>query len=336
MKISMIKKGLWTLLVAAAFVAQTVAPSQAQFRQQAQWGACGGTANAQTMALPNVGSLGDLVGVQIACIAGVANTGPATLSVGALGSVTIKKAAPSGLAALAGGEINGPIIYLYDGSEFVITGPATSYAQVIPPHNSWSQTVHGTYTFTVPAGVYWVNVTVVGAGGGGGAGGGNLSGLSGGGGGSGGTAEGWVAVMAGQNLTAVVGQGGVGASSNGVIAGTGGNSSFGGLTATGGVGGVLTTGQTSAGGPGGAATGGQFNFPGAPGGDGDPYVTQVPGGGGGASSQGGGGRTATIGLPASTVANGIAPGSGGGGIWGANAGNSQGGNGADGVVIVSY
>lgn len=213
----------------------------------------------------------------------------------------------------------------------------TNYPSILPPRNILTSiSVHGSGSITVPANVTEVFFRLLGAGGGGGCGGGSFSNYSGGGGGSGGYSEGWIAVTPGQVMPYTVGQGGTGATTNAVAAGTGGTSTFGPATCTGGLGGILSTTLTSAGGSAGVGSGGQVNFSGAIGGDGNPYVTEIQGGYGGASAFGGGGRTATIGLPGSTAPNAIAPGSGGGGIWGGNSGNSQGGSGADGALVVYY
>jgi hypothetical protein len=331
-----LKRTIIAGVVAALAALPWAAPARAQFAQQATWGVCAGTANAQTMTLPNVSSYADLVGVTIGCIPANSNTGSATLRVNGLSNTLIKKPSPTGLASLSGGEINGPILYFFDGTQFVI--PGANYSQVIPPHNSWSQTIGGSYTFTVPTGVYWVDVTVVGGGGGGGPGGGGTFGsFSGGGGGSGGTAEGWVNVSPGQNITVVVGSGGVGSAAVNTYGATGGTSSFLGLSATGGTGAILNPGTTASGGAPGSGSGGQINLIGANGGDGNPFVTQIQGGAGAASSQGGGGRTSTVGDPGRPdVVDGVAPGSGGGGLWGTGTANQQGGKGADGSVYVTY
>jgi hypothetical protein len=88
-------------------------------------------------------------------------------------------------------------------------------------------------TFTVPAGVSWVHVAVVG---GGGSGRGGWYSVGGGGGG-GGAARGWCAVTPGGTVTVTVGAGGAGASNNDPPH-AGGTSSFGTcLSASGGAGG---------------------------------------------------------------------------------------------------
>jgi hypothetical protein len=70
----------------------------------------------------------------------------------------------------------------------------------------------GTYTLTIPAGVYSLSYTVYGAGGGSGACNNNGDAWVGGGGGAGGKSTGSVAVTPGENITIVVGLRGYGAS----------------------------------------------------------------------------------------------------------------------------
>jgi hypothetical protein len=216
----------------------------------------------------------------------------------------------------------------------------TNFPSILPPRNILlSQIVGGSGNITVPAGITEIFFRMVGAGGGGGPGGaGGFSQFSGGGGGSGGYSEGWITVTPGQVLAWVVGGGGAGATANGTAGGTGGTSIFGGANCTGGGGGILSFGggsTTASGGTYGVGSGGQLNLPGANGGDGNPSVALIQGGSGASSAFGGGGRTSTVGLPSrGDVVNGIAPGSGGGGVWGTGTGNQQGGRGADGGLII--
>ena len=225
----------------------------------------------------------------------------------------------------------------------IYTNLITNYPSIQPPRNTLlHQQAAGSGNVTVPAGVTQLYFRGVGAGGGGApGGGGSFTSLSGGGGGSGGYIEGWVAVTPGQVLPWVVGGGGAGSTTNGVLGGTGGSTTFGGATATGGGGAQLTFGGGTTGAGGGSYGTGSgasiANFPGSVGGDGNPFVANIQGGQGASSAFGGGGRTSTVGLPAgSSVINGVAPGSGGGGVWGANLTNLGGGNGADGALIILY
>jgi hypothetical protein len=246
--------------------------------------------------------------------------------------------------ALQPGDLIAGVIYgmVNDGTSFRLSGLAVSQiissgsvavAQSPVGKALVSQKVAGSYSFTVPAGVYWIYATCVAAGGGG-AGGNSTATTAGAGGGAGGTAAGWISVTPGQVINYVVGKGGAGAGYQGA-GGNGGSSSIGSImSATGGGGAGSPSG--CAGGPGGTGTGGQLSLTGGAGNDGNLYTANAPGGLGGASSQGGGGRTATG--YAASVSNGQAPGSGGGGIYatGANSTGGPGGSGADGYVSFSY
>ena len=248
---------------------------------------------------------------------------------------------------IASASLRGEVIV---GSGIAVAGDGTISVSaaslppsVMPARNTLlARTTAGSGTVTVPAGVTWLYYEGGGAGGGGGPGGGSgFSNCSGGGGGSGGGFRGWLAVTPGQVIAYTVGAGGAGASVNGTPGGTGGTTTFGGASATGGGGGILTLGgstNTASGGVYGQGSGGQFNFPGGSGGDGNPFTALIQGGAGASSALGGGGRTATEGLPTrGDVVNGVAPGSGGGGIWGAGtSGHQQGGNGADGYLFLTY
>ncbi len=274
-----------------------------------------------------------------------------TLAVGATLSAPVKRR--DGTALAIGDIIAGlPIDVVYDGAVFRVLSPVasefsnlsspaavslaqtliTNYPSIGPARNLTPFLTAGTYTYTVPANVTWIYVRLVGAGGGG-AGANGSSTWAGAGGGAGGYAESWIAVTPGQQFTCVVGlKGAAGANSNQAIGGTGGTTSFGSaMSATGGVGG---TGGTSycAGGSAGVGSGGQINLYGGDGGDGNSFTANAPGGQGGASAFGGGGRTSTIGTG---IPDALAPGAGGGGIWGTGSTSYAGGKGADGAIFVS-
>lgn len=265
--------------------------------------------------------------------------GAATMTITLLGGGTVtKNITRADGSALQNGDIAGGEVatFQYDGTKLQLGGVLSTFT---PARNLVTWTSHGSYSWTVPTGIYQVFARICGAGGGGGS---NYPAgeTSGGGGGSGGYAEGWFGVTPGQVINLVVGQGGVGSTTYGVQAGQGGTSSaaFGASTiqATGGTGGICS-GSTSAGGVYGEGSGGQLNLPGGSGGDGNPNVANIQGGAGAASTFGGGGRTATVGLPSRPdVVNGVAYGSGGGGIWQGSSTNNQGGDGADGAVLFSY
>jgi len=98
-------------------------PAAAQFADQATYaGTSGGSANAQTITVPNVSTLADIQGVLIKWVPSVANTGSATLAVSGTAATIIRKPGASGLAALAVGElqIGQPVITMYDGTQHVL------------------------------------------------------------------------------------------------------------------------------------------------------------------------------------------------------------------------
>jgi hypothetical protein len=209
-----------------------------------------------------------------------------------------------------------------------------------------SQTFTGTGTWTCPIGVTTVTVQCWGAGG---AGGGvtNNNNRSGGGGGGGAFASGTVAVSVNTVYNVTVGAGGTGSQGNGTA---GGASSFNttSIVAAGGQGGTgnITTGVGGAGGTVAASTGTTRNAGGA-GANGVSNVSGGGGGGGAGTTLGGGAAVATVagigGITgggaggAGVILNGNSnPGSavGGGGGGAKKAGN--GGDGADGQVIISW
>lgn len=181
-------------------------------------------------------------------------------------------------------------------------------------------------TFTIPAGVTSVKVTVVGAGG---AGGGATVGNNGGGGGAAGAGVKWLTSLTpGNTLTVAVGTGGTGVSA--ATGNAGGNSTVSSGT-------QIITSVIANGGPGGFATnlgvagavvgtGGDVNSGGGGGGNGGGTA----GGTGGASTFGGGG----LGQNNGTGVAATAIGAGGGGA-GAGA-NQLGGAGKDGIVIFEW
>jgi hypothetical protein len=268
--------------------------------------------------------------------AGGASPGSTTLVVGSVSSKSFYRADGSPIRQndIIPGEM---VTAVYDGTGFQLSGVVSAST---PPSLQTAQLVHGTYSITIPAGIYKIYVKGVAGGGGGGPGGGPFSDFSGGGGGSGGYFEGTIYTTPGTTISYTVGQGGAGSGTNGTAAGTGGTTSILGMSAVGGGGGQLTFGSgltTASGGVYGTATGGAINFPGASGGDGNPAVANIQGGAGASSAFGGGGRTTTVGLPGRPdVCNGVAPGSGGGGVWGSGTGNQTGGNGADGAIFIYY
>jgi len=196
-----------------------------------------------------------------------------------------------------------------------------------------------TSTWTKPASLTRIKVTVVGGGASAGpsvaTGGGQQSG--GGGGGSGGASIKLIEAAAlGATITATIGTGGVGQSSNNGIAGA--TSSFGThCSATGGspgAGSVAASAWNADGGVGGAGSSGDINFDGGSGNAaaGGTYGAEGAGGGGGSTIFGGGGKASPIG-----VAGGAGRGYGAGGGGGANNENTasvDGGSGKAGIIIV--
>jgi hypothetical protein len=187
----------------------------------------------------------------------------------------------------------------------------------------------GSGTYTSPAGVKAIRVTLVGGGGGGG--GINGSGAAGGGGG-GGTAlwlypSGFAAATGYAYAVGASGAGGVNTSAS--TGSTGGSTTFtiGATTVTagGGAGGAASLGGTAAGGTGGTSTNGTVNMVG--GGGGESYGPSLIGGTGGSSTMGGGGRQA---FGTATVGGNY----GGGGAGAVNNAALAGGAGAGGLIIV--
>ena len=187
-------------------------------------------------------------------------------------------------------------------------------------------------TFTIPAGVTAVKVTLTG-GGGAGAGGSGASASNGSGGGAGGTAIKWLSGLTpGNTLTVTVGSGGTGVSNAPGNNGTASTVASGTQTIT-----TLTGGSgfgapnaVQPGSPGGA-TNGDLNLPGGIG-TGQGGGSTTVGGNGAASYWGGGG---TFGVGAAGGA-GINPGAGGGGAGGGGGSAVTGGAGAAGIVIFEW
>jgi len=207
-----------------------------------------------------------------------------------------------------------------NGSAWVSSAAASSVSSI--------QAFTSSGTFTVPAGVTKVKVTVVG----GGAGGRTASNsTSQGGGGSGGAAIKVITGLTpGGTVAVTVGTGGA-ANTDGVT------SSFGAYcSATGGVSPGVFSNNPGPGGAGGTATGGDINFTGGAGGGGSGVSGTVAGnGGGGGCSIFGGGGLGAVGTNAVNTAGAGAPGTGAGGGGGCG-GPGTGGAGGSGIVIVEY
>lgn len=218
----------------------------------------GGSDNALTAALvPSPPSL--TAGMSIRIKASLSNTGAATLNLNGLGAKSIVRANGNPLKAndIVGGQV---IDLSYDGDKFQVSNlnPA-----LLPSRSALMFTAVGTSVWTVPDGVFTVNVRVWGGGGGGG---GAVSGSCAAGGHGGGYSEGTVNVTPGQNITVTVGAGGTAGQGSGTAGGKGGTSSFGSsITCLGGDGGKGVTSGSSVGGPGaavGSGHGGSLNISG--------------------------------------------------------------------------
>lgn len=189
--------------------------------------------------------------------------------------------------------------------------------------NHGFQAITASGNFTVPSGVYWLDVE--GWGGGGGGGGSGSGGGTSGGGGAPGYFRKVMAVTPGQVIAAVIGSGGGGGGLGG--GGTaGGTTTFGGtLIASGGGGGLAN--PSGNGGAGGSASGGDINIAGGSGSTG--AATNVQGGTGGQTPGGGG---AAGGGAQGGAGGGTVPGGAGGG----GGSNSIGGNGARGQINIRW
>lgn len=172
-----------------------------------------------------------------------ASSGTPTINVNSLGAIGLKQYNSSGTKVAATVASNQMSQISYDGTDFVVLDPLATAATVAP---RGQQVFTSSGTFTVPANVYSVKVTVLGGGGGGGQGttsGDIESGYTssyGGSGGVGGTGISYVAVTPAAGHTVSIGAGGAGTNTTG---GTGGSTTFGAslVVATGGGGGSASS-----------------------------------------------------------------------------------------------
>lgn len=97
--------------------------ASAQFADQRQYsGVSTGSANAQAVAIPNYALN---IGVVVRFQASFTNTGAMTLNVNSTSAVPVEKQSPTGLFALAGGEVvSGQIVeVIFDGAQFELVSP---------------------------------------------------------------------------------------------------------------------------------------------------------------------------------------------------------------------
>ena len=189
----------------------------------------------------------------------------------------------------------------------------------------------GSTTWTVPAYVYKLKITVIGAGGGGGRQASTNSSLGAGGGGGGALIK-ILAVSPGDVCSITVGGGGSGGASIGSSGSAGGNTVFVNgsttLTANGGGGGAVGSSFAGAGGAGGTASGGDINIVGGKGQDG--YAD----GSGVAYVAASGGSAAFVGVTCSPGTSGSNNSGSGGGSQKTFPGSA--GNGGSGLIIIEY
>ena len=288
--------------------------------------AAGGTANALTATLtPAPAAL--VAGMSVWVKATTTNTGAATLNLNGLGAKTIVRA---GGSAVSGGDLAaGAIVEMvYDGTNFQAVDLQSAFA---PPSSSVVYASSGSYTWTVPAGIYKIKrIRAWGAGGGGG---GSLgAGAAGAGGGGGGYAESInLSVAPGQSVAIAIGAGGTAGTGSPSAGGAGGSTTVGSfISITGGSGGGAgNAALSSSGGTGGVASGANLiNLTGV---TGTPAFTSGgPTGGVGGPGAFGGSSAAWI--PSASGSGGLFPGGGGNG----GAAGYNGGAGALGLVIIEY
>lgn len=116
-------------LFAAALLmfAMTLHPLRSQFAAvQTFAGTAGGSVNALTLTVPNMGSLNDIIGVPITFFPSGTNTGPVTINISSFGNVNARR--PSGfgtLVAFSSGELNANVLtsIVYDGTNLNLVGP---------------------------------------------------------------------------------------------------------------------------------------------------------------------------------------------------------------------
>lgn len=310
--------------------------------QRVNYGVCGGSANALTLALaPPLSSYADAAGMPLRIIAPATNTAAATINIDGLGPIPIVR--PLGQAVQSGDLIGGRIFdAILTGTALQLTGLTQNLAA---GYVGW--VAAGVYSHVVGPGTYWINLEASGAGGGGAGANGTVA-MSGGGGGAGGVAISILPVSPGDTLAIAIGAGGsAGPASTSPTPGStaGGNggattvSNPGKWTVT--CGGGFGASDTTPG-SGNSGTGAGFGGYGLSGGYGTPGFALASGAGsppyafggsGGANFFGGGGAS----LYLNHASGGRSPGSGGGGgmIYPGVA-IQNGGPGLDGIVNMRF
>ena len=229
----------------------------------------------------------------------------------------VSKISSGGLLSLSGLEntgADGQILTRASGAWVPQNAPAGGFGNM--------QVFTASGTFTVPAGVSKVKVTLVGGGGGGGNGSGTNGNRGSGGGGGGGAIKVITGLTPGGTVSVTVGAGGASATA-------GGTSSFGAYcSATGGGAGASNAVYVSP--NGGVGSGGDLNFYGS--GAIQATATYNPGG---SSFLGGSNYTSNSSVPGNGTAGNLY-GGGGGGAYCSNTSTYTGGAGGAGVVIVEY
>lgn len=115
------------LFAALLLFSLTLHPLRSQFAGvQTYAGTAGGSVNALTLAIPNMSSLNDVIGVPITFFPTGSNTGPVTINVSTFGNVNVRR--PSGfgtLVALSGAELNAGILttIVFDGTNLNLVAP---------------------------------------------------------------------------------------------------------------------------------------------------------------------------------------------------------------------
>lgn len=113
-------------LAALGWFILALATQAVAFEAQSTWGGtAGGSANAVTVAIANVQSLNDILGVPLRFVPAADNTGAATIAVNNLAATAVRRPSNIGLVALSGGELQAGVTttIMYNGNTIEILGP---------------------------------------------------------------------------------------------------------------------------------------------------------------------------------------------------------------------